>query len=219
MEVYIGGEKQDPSMYEGEDDLGELLTRVKEEFSDTIVSGLEIDGVEKDPNRPPEKLALDEVERIDIKLKPVDELMQEAIETLHEYAPRVKKGFKKAAVELKLGDSDKGLTLFSRSVEGLEWCVNTTLKLRELSGDRDVAQSRSKMEKTFEGFKMIIRQSEKYGLKETSFLVDNIDQVIDYAEHIEDLSNKLYQLSLVQESEDLEEAELKLKELHEEMER
>ncbi|SDL68018.1 hypothetical protein [Halarsenatibacter silvermanii] len=193
MEVYIDGQRLDPSEYETDDDLVELLAGTKAHLGEKIVDSVVVDGEQVDPNRPEINPDLDDVERIDIELKDVNKLMEETVKNLHEYAPEVRKGLEKAQAGFRLGDKDKGYSLLRRSLEGMEWCVGVAQRLDNLKNGEMAAESRENLEQMFDKIKKIIEMAERYELQETSFMTDNIDSLIDYAEAIECFSDDLYE--------------------------
>ena len=192
MEVYIDGQRLDPSEYESDDDLVELLAGTKAHLGEEIVDSVVVDGEQVDPNRPEINPDLDDVEKIDIELKDVRELMEETVENLHEYAPRVRKGLEKAQAEFRLGDNDKGYSLLRRSLEGMEWCVGVAQRLDNLKNGEMDTESRKNLEQMFDKIKKIIEMTQKYELQQSSFLSENLDSIIGYAEAIEDFSQDLY---------------------------
>jgi len=193
MEVYIDGQRLDPSEYESDDDLVELLAGTKAHLGEEIVDSVVVDGEQVDPNRPEINPDLDDVDRIDIELKDVRELMEETANNLHKYAPKVRKGLEKAQAEFRLGDNDKGFSLLRRSLEGMEWCVGVAQRLDNLKNGEMETDSRENLEEIFDKIKRIIEMAEKYGLKNSSFMSDNLNSIIDYAEAIESFSEDLYE--------------------------
>ena len=103
------------------------------------------------------------------------------------------KGLEKAQAEFRLGDNDKGFSLLRRSLEGMEWCVGVAQRLDNLKNGEMETESRENLEEMFDKIKRIIEMAEKYGLQDSSFMSDNLDSIIGYAEAIEDFSQDLYE--------------------------
>ena len=191
MEVYIDGEKQNASNYDSDDDLVELLAEVKSHLDDAIVYEVKVDGQSVDPNRPELNPELDKVEKIDIELKKIQELMSETVENLYNYAPRVTRALKKAQEEFKLGDEEKGYKLLEKSLYGLEWCLGVTVRLENLSKGKNLSDTKQEINCKFQEVKQVIDASRK--LKQSSFLANNLDRLIPCAEGIETMAYELHE--------------------------
>lgn len=191
MEVYIDGEKQNASKYDSDDDLVELLAEVKSHLEDEIVHVVKVDGRDVDSNRPNYNPSLNNVDRIDIELKKIQELMSETVENLYNYAPRVTKGLKKAQAEFKLGDEEKGYKLLEKSLNGLEWCLGVAVRLENLTEGKDVSDTKNEISCRFQEVKQVIDTSRK--LEQSSFLASNLDRLIPCAQGIETMAYELHE--------------------------
>ena len=74
----------------------------------------------------------------------------------------------------------------------MEWCVGVAQRLDNLKNGEMDTESRKNLEQMFDKIKKIIEMAQKYELQQSSFLSENLDSIIGYAEAIEDFSQDLY---------------------------
>ena len=192
MQLYIDGEKQDLSEYES-DNLAGLLEEVKSNFEGRMIHSLKVDGESMNPESLDFNPPLDEVESIDIESIEIKRLLEEAVDKLQRHAPEVRKGFQQAQAEFLLGDNDKGYEKLLSSLEDLEWCALFLLKMKKNSQvDLDTEKIKA-LEEGLKRVKKIIEFVQKQEFQDATFLIDTVKNFTDFAEEIEDLSEKYYE--------------------------
>lgn len=190
MEVIIDGEKQDVSQYESDEDFKQLLAEIKSNLDDKIVNTCVVDEKNVDPNRPQYNPSLDEVEKIEIGLRDVEDLIEETVGTLVDYVPNVRKGFTNAQFEFKMGDEDDGYNLLEQALQGFQWCLSVTSRIAGLVDDEKLAEMNEKLSTGFQEMLDLVDIDEELK-KEEDLLINRIDELLDLVDDIQEITDEL----------------------------
>lgn len=191
MEIIIDGEKQDASQYKSDEDFQQLLAEIKSKLDDKIVNTCVVNEKNVDPNRPQYNPDLEEVEKVEIGLREVDDLVEETLGTLADYVPEVRKGFKNAQVEFNFGDDDEGYNLLEQALQGFQWCLSVTTRIAQLEEEDEKLQEMStKLSDGFQDMLDLVDIDEELK-NEEDMLINRIDELLDLVNDIEEVTEEL----------------------------
>jgi len=191
MEIIIDGEKQDASQYKSDEDFQQLLAEIKSKLDDKIVNTCVVNEKNVDPNRPRYNPDLEEVEKVEIGLREVDDLVEETLGTLADYVPEVRKGFKNAQVEFNFGDDDEGYNLLEQALQGFQWCLSVTTRIAQLEEEDEKLQEMStKLSDGFQDMLDLVDIDEELK-NEEDMLINRIDELLDLVNDIEEVTEEL----------------------------
>jgi len=191
MEIIIDGEKQDVSQYKSDEDFQQLLAEIKSKLDDNIVNTCVVNEKNVDPNRPQYNPDLEEVEKVEIGLREVDDLVEETLDTLADYVPEVRKGFKNAQVEFNFGDDDEGYNLLEQALQGFQWCLSVTTRIAQLQeGDEKLQEMSRKLSDGFQDMLDLVDIEEELK-NEEDMLINRIDELLNLVRDIEEVTEEL----------------------------
>ena len=190
MEVIIDGEKQDVSQYESDEDFKQLLAEIKSNLDDKIVNTCVVNEKNVDPNRPQYNPGLENVEKVEIGLRNVEELIEETVETLIGYVPKVRRGFKNAQVEFNFGDDDEGYNLLEQALQGFQWCLSVTTRIAQLEEGEKIQEMNEKLSDGFQDMLDLVDIDEEMK-EEEDMLINRIQELLELVKDIEKLTDEL----------------------------
>ncbi|SDL68055.1 hypothetical protein [Halarsenatibacter silvermanii] len=191
MEVIIDGEKQDVSQYKSDEDFQQLLAEIKSNLDDKIVNTLVInDEKNVDPNRPQYNPSLDEIDKIEIGLRDVEDLIEETVNTLVDYVPNVRRGFKNAQVEFNFGDDDEGFNLLEQALQGFQWCLSVTTRIAQMEDSEKLKDMSAELSGGFQEMLDLVDIDEEMQ-NEEDMLINRIDELLKLVDDIEEVAEKL----------------------------
>ena len=190
MEVIIDGEKQDVSQYRSDDDFRQLLAEIKSNLDDKIVNTCVVDEKNVDPNRPQYNPSLEEIDRVEIGLRDVEGLVEETVETLVDYVPNVRRGFKNAQVEFNFGDDDEGFNLLEQALQGFQWCLSVTTRIAQLDESEKLKDMSAELSGGFQEMLDLVDIDEEMK-NEEDMLTNRIDELLELVDDIEEVTKEL----------------------------
>ena len=139
MEIYINNEQVDSDKYIG-GNLSAILQEINKSLDEKVVKEVICDGQELNPNNLESNPKLSEIDKLEVLTIKVQDLIKQTMADLQEYLPKVIKGFKQAAAQLKLGNQANGYEILNYALQGLRWSMDVMSHGSTLSGNEKLME-------------------------------------------------------------------------------
>ena len=132
MDLFINEEKIKENEYIGLNSK-ELLNKIKDNLDDEIINKIYINEVEVNIDYMMEKIfSIKDAEKIEIRTKKTDVLIEETLLEAEEYLPNLREGFKDTVKLIRDNQLEKAHEKFEKCLDGLKWYIGVLSKIFSL---------------------------------------------------------------------------------------
>ena len=190
MEIYVDNNRRE-DLEKDQLQGRELFATLSRECNDRIISQIEVDGVELNPDYFQSRLfKADEVQRIDFKTKKTAVIIEETIEEAEDYLPRIEEALSTVAKHFRSAIDQRGDSKFNQCLEGLEWYLDVLNRILSLLEDEELKEEGNSLIEEFN--QLLQRALKNYQNKNMQDLADNIEhEILGYLQKFRTFNKKL----------------------------